>query len=103
MTIEGSSTGWFLAGVSTVVATLASAVAFLFRMNESKNAAAILTMQSRLDQQEQKLVESDEKHDQCQRDREQLSVQVATLNGKLDRYIIDQKDLRTSKPEEPHE
>lgn len=92
--VDTSNTGWFFAGVSTVVATLASVVAFLFKMNEAKNSQAIAAMQMRLDYQEKKIEESETKHEKCEEDRQKLAVQVANLTGKLDRYITDQTDSR---------
>jgi len=100
--MDDSNTGWFFAGVSTVIASLASVVAFLFKMNESKNTAAITALQTRLDQQEKKLNDSDIKHEECQQDREKLSIQVATLTGKLERYIIDQTESRRIEIERNH-
>lgn len=99
--MDESNTGWFFAGVSTVIATLASVVAFLFKLNETKNSQAIAAMQNRLDSQErkmnsqeEKIKESEIKHDKCEEDRQNLAVKVANLTGKLDRYIIDQTDSR---------
>jgi len=103
--MEDSNTGWFLAGVSTVIATLASVVAFLFKMNESKNTTAILALQTRVDQQEKQIAASnekyekqlalsDEKHEKCEQHRQELALKVANLEGQLDRYITDQTDSK---------
>ncbi|TWU22470.1 hypothetical protein Pla52o_35260 [Novipirellula galeiformis] len=88
---EGAeNAGWVIAGVSTVVATLASAVAGLFKLNESKNAEAIKRLEdhvgkqeSKLEAQETRLIESDRKHDECQQDRIKLSTEVGLIRERL--------------------
>jgi len=84
-----SDTGWFVAGVSTVVATLASTVAFLFRSNEAKNTVAIEKLDKQVELLESRVVESDRKHDECQEDRVKLSVEVAIIREHLASYIKD--------------
>lgn len=80
-------TGWFLAGASTVIATLAGAIAALFKLLESKNADAIEALQRNVSAMEVKLDESDRRHDECQIDRAKLSVEVAILKEHMCRLV----------------
>jgi len=71
--------GWFIAGISTVIASLAAAVATLFKMIESKNTEAIGELKAHVIEVEKRLEESDRRHDDCQIDRAILSTEVALL------------------------
>lgn len=84
METESSLFGWLLGGVATVVATLATAVATLFKMNEGKNTAAISrqeNMITKLVEQADRLVE---RADDCEQDRRRLGESVARLETKLE-------------------
>lgn len=93
MTTENTALfGWIVGAVGTTVGTLGAVVATLFRMNESKNAEAIKALEGRLAHESAALkVEiakaneraeiSDQKHDECLRDREELRVKMAILEG----------------------
>jgi hypothetical protein len=72
-------TGWFVAGVATVIGTLASAVAFLFKLNESKNAGAILALTHQVELQQKQIDASEKRHDECQDDRRKLATEVAVI------------------------
>ena len=89
---DETETGWIVAGASTVIATLASAVAFLFRNNEAKNTASIAKLENQVELLECKVVESDRKHDECQQDRVRLSVEVAIIREHLANYIKSNGD-----------
>ena len=68
-----------------MVATLAGAVATLFKINETKSQREIAELKVRID-------ESDKKHDECLRDRIEISKQLARLEGRLSHFIKDVQD-----------
>jgi hypothetical protein len=76
--------GWFVAGITSVVAALASAVAMLFKMLESKNTEAIVRLSNHVKALEDALKVSDSKHDECQKDRAVLSIKVAMLEDRFE-------------------
>lgn len=88
-------TGWIIGAIGTAFGTMGAAVATLFRMNESKNAKAIEVLEKRLAAESEALkIEiakanaraeiSDQKHDECLQDREELRIQIAKLSGLVD-------------------
>ena len=77
--------GWFIAGISTVVATLASVIAVLFKLLESKNAEMIIHLSAQVVKVESRLEESDKRHDECQLDRAALTTKVALIEDELRR------------------
>jgi septal ring factor EnvC (AmiA/AmiB activator) len=81
------NSGWYFAGASTVIATLASVVAFLFKLLESKNSESIKTLEQQIVNQEKRLIESDRKHDECQEDRIRLGQEVSVIREHLGQYI----------------
>lgn len=93
MTTEDANLiGWIFGAVGTAFGTLAGAVAALFRMNESKNAKSIEALEKRLAEESEALkIEiakanaraeiSDQKHDECLRDREELRIEMAKLKS----------------------
>ena len=107
MTTEDANLlGWFVGAVGTAVGTLGATVATLFRINESKNAEAIAALERRLAVESEALkVEiakaneraeiSDQKHDECLRDREELRVEMALLKGTVEamRASENRKDM----------
>jgi len=74
-----SNSGWFVAGVMAVISTLASSVAFLFKLNETKNAAAITALTHQVDLQQKQIDASERRHDECQDDRRKLATEVAVI------------------------
>ena len=73
------SSGWIVSGVLGVIATLSTAVATLYRKIEGQNAAAIADLKDQLTGVRKDLKESNEKHDECQKDRGELRLEVNTL------------------------
>lgn len=69
--------GWVLAGIGTVIATLAGAVASLWKLSEAKNAKAIAAHQETIDHLETRA-------EKCEHDREELRVRVARLETKYE-------------------
>ena len=74
-----NNTGWFIAGISTMVATLSAAITALFKLVESKNTESIDELRKQVTKLENRLEESDKRHDDCQIDRAKLSIEVALL------------------------
>jgi len=103
MTTEDTNLwGWIAGAVGTAIGTLGAAVATLFRINESKNSHAIDALEKRLAQESESLkIEiakanaraeiSDQKHDECLRDREELRIEMAKLKVAFD--AIQNKNL----------
>ena len=79
MSESPADTGWVVGGVGAAVGTLATAVATLFKINEGKNAQAILELKDAIQDANKRFDESDKKHDECQKDRENLRVEMARL------------------------
>ncbi len=86
---DSSLMGWVLAGVATVIATLAGAVATLFKIRENENAKAIADLKASHELTKQK-------SDKCEEDRnklftrcEVLEVKLQTVEEKLARMDVD--------------
>ena len=86
------SPGWIVAGVLGIVSSLAGAVATLFKINESKSALAVKSLEVRLEGYATRLDDSDRKHQECLEDRIELSKQIARLEGRLSHFIKDVQD-----------
>lgn len=67
---------WVLAAFGTVVSVLAGVISMFYRNEKTSNATAIADLQK-------KLAESDQKHDECQKSREDLSRQCAVLAERM--------------------
>lgn len=76
--------GWVVGGVGAAVGTLATAVATLFKINEGKNAQAIIELKDAIKDANKRFDESDKKHDECQHDRENLRVEMARLSMRIE-------------------
>jgi hypothetical protein len=72
-------TGWVVGGVGAAIGALATAVATLFKINEGKNAQAIVELKDAIQHANKRFDESDKKHDECQKDRENLRIEMARL------------------------
>ena len=68
--MNDETTNWVLAGVGSVIATLAATVASLWKLNESKNAKAITALTERAVD--------------CEKDRSEIKVRLARLEGRLE-------------------
>jgi hypothetical protein len=62
---DGSITGWVLGGVATIVATLTTVVAALYKKLDANNAKTILALEARCDL-------LDKRNDLCESDRVEL-------------------------------
>ena len=74
---ENSLTGWMLAGVASVVATLASTVAWLFKLRENENAKHIASLT-------EEVLTIGQKADKCEAERGELKIECALMKGKLE-------------------
>lgn len=96
MTTEDANlTGYIVGAIGTAFGTLGATVATLFKLNESKNSQAIAALEKRLVTEAERLkaeIEkaneraeiSDQKHEECLKDREEIRVQMAELKGAVD-------------------
>jgi len=73
--MNDSNWTWVLGGVGTIIATLAAAVASLFKLNESKNTKLI-------HKQDQTIKDLTKRAEQCESDRTQLNARVAVLEDR---------------------
>ena len=92
--ITDGLSSWLLAGVASIIGTLAAVVAALWKLNESKNNAAIASLESICAGLTTRVNE-------CETDRVELRVRVAILEEQLvvQRKRIDcvDKDMSDSK------
>ena len=86
--------GWFIGALGTAFGFLATSVATLFKISESKSATMlkdktkeIAELKGRLNAHQARFEESDRRHDECQRDREALRVEMADIKAHLEFYI----------------
>jgi chromosome segregation ATPase len=78
MSIEQNSlTGWMLAGIATVIATLSSTVAWLFKLRENENAKRLSELKSDVET-------INAKADKCEVEREGLKVECAVMRSKIE-------------------
>jgi uncharacterized coiled-coil DUF342 family protein len=76
-------TGWVVAGVLAVVSTLASAVAFLAKMVESKNTDAIVELRKEVDEVKGDHVRCEEKYEAVRREAESAKVELAQVRAEV--------------------
>lgn len=81
MTAE--QTPWVIAGASTIIAALSSAVAFLFKLNESKSLKAVLGLELRVDHQSKQLDELEKMNRECLIDRSRLQAKCEIIEKRL--------------------
>lgn len=87
-TPHGSVPGWIVAAFITAIGTLASALAFMFRMDKAESQKLLLETQQRHTGEiaELKTTASSlrEEANKCAEDREHLRVRLATVETKLE-------------------
>jgi len=74
---ENSLTGWMLAGIATVIATLSSTVAWLFKLRENENAKHISSLT-------EEVATIALKADKCEQERGELKIECALMKGKIE-------------------
>lgn len=77
MSGDNGITGWFTAGIATVVASLSSVVAFLFKLRENENTRRITELK-----EEVKTISV--KADKCEEERGELRTECAMMRGKIE-------------------
>ena len=76
-------TPWVIAGASTIIAALSSAVAFLFKLNESKSLAAVASLEVRVNHQDRQLEELEKMNRECLMDRSRLQAKCEIIEKRL--------------------
>jgi septal ring factor EnvC (AmiA/AmiB activator) len=69
--------GWVTAGIATILATLSSAIAFLFKLRENENAKRLSELKSDVET-------INAKADKCEVEREGLKVECAVMRSKIE-------------------
>jgi len=89
-------TGWVLAGVATIVSTLAGLVAMFYKQqisdyksNEAKMDAQHMTTEAYL---KNKVAELEKRADECEDDREQLRIKYARLEERVSSLEVNKKN-----------
>lgn len=67
---------WILGGFSSLLAVLSKVIHGMYQQEQKRNAEAIKDLQDRL-------AESDRKHEQCEEDRGSLSIKSAILEERI--------------------
>ena len=80
MSVAEETTGWVVAGITSLIASLSSAIAYLFRLREKEIRERIDALEEHADMQENAITE-------CREDRQRLSIEVATLRGELNAHL----------------
>ena len=75
--------GWIFGAAASIIATLASAVAFMFKLNESKNAEAIKKLETGQSALQTRCDILDKQNDECIKDRDLIRVQLAKVETEL--------------------
>ena len=70
-------TGWFTAGIATVVASLSSVIAFLFKLRENENTRRITELK-------EEVQTISVKADKCEEERGTLRTECAMMRGKIE-------------------
>ena len=81
--MSAEQTPWVIAGASTIIAALSSAVAFLFKLNESKSLAAVAGLEVRVDHQSRQLEELEKMNRECLIDRSRLQAKCEIIEKRL--------------------
>lgn len=75
--------GWLLAGVATIIASLSTAVTFLYRVVQSGNSKRIEEMQAEINLLREDQKRLDKLNEECIADRARLTVEVNFLKKRL--------------------
>jgi hypothetical protein len=77
------STPWIVTLASTIVAVLASVVAFLFKLNESKSLRSIEALESHVANADDRIERLDEANRECIQDRVRLQTRCEIFEKRL--------------------
>lgn len=75
--------GWLFGAAASIIATLASAVAFMFKLNESKNATAIVELKKSVKDIRGRCDTLEVQNDECIKDRDEIRVKLAKVETEL--------------------
>lgn len=81
--MNAEQTPWVIAGTSTIIAALSSAVAFLFKLNESKSLRAVASLEARIDHQDKQITELENMNRECLMDRSRLQAKCEIIEKRL--------------------
>jgi cytochrome c-type biogenesis protein CcmH/NrfG len=81
--MSSESTPWIITGASTIITALASAVAFLFRLNETKSIKAVTALETRLDGYTKRVEALDVLNRECIVDRARLQATCEIFEKRL--------------------
>ncbi len=87
---------WVTAGIATILATLSSAVAFLFKLRENENA-------KRLEELKSDVETINAKADKCETEREELKVECAVMRSKIETLEIKLERINVNGTQYSHE
>lgn len=82
--LDGGLLGWAVAGIASVIATLSSAVAVLYRAIQQGHEERLNDLQIQVDRMRAKQCELEEANDQCIQDRARLTAECAHLQLQVD-------------------
>lgn len=69
--------------VTAAMGTLTRAIYVLYRKEETNNANAIRSLESRLAAADSKIESTEKKNEECLKDREELRVEIATAKSRI--------------------
>jgi len=75
---------WVVTALMTTIATLSSALAFMFKLSESKSSNAITALEKRSEVLETRLEASEKLHRDCLEDRIGLASKIGSLQGQIE-------------------
>ena len=78
---SGNDGGWWAAGLMTIVSGVMGALAYMFKLVESKSKEAIDDLQKRLEKVETLCSKQQAEIDDCKEDRSELKTEVAILKA----------------------
>ena len=74
--VSDGFSGWVAAGIATIIATLSSTVAWLFKLRENENAKHLANLTN-------EVATISAKADKCEEERGELKIECAIMKGKL--------------------
>ena len=81
--MSAEPTPWIIAGVSTIIASLASAVAYLFRLNETNSIKAVTGLEVRVEHYEKRVDHLDKMNRDCLEDRAKLAAKCELFEKRI--------------------
>ncbi len=88
--------GWVTAGIAGILATLSSAIAFLFKLRENENAKRLSELKSDVET-------INAKADKCEVEREGLKVECAVMRSKIETLEVKLERINVNGTQHSHE